>query len=243
LSQQEERQLEGRRAIAEALAAGRPVDKLYVLSGAKGLGALIGAAREAGSAVVQCDRDRLDRLSQTGSHQGVIATVAAYAYGSVEALFGGIDKDFLCVVCDGIHDERNLGAVIRTAEAVGANGLVVPKRRSATLSPVTARAAAGAAEHLPVIRVPGIPAFLRDLRDQGVWIYGAAGDAGENALETSFSLPAALVMGNEEEGLHRLTRELCDHLISLPMRGKTASLNVSCAAAILLYRMRWSAHA
>ncbi|MDR1668543.1 MAG: 23S rRNA (guanosine(2251)-2'-O)-methyltransferase RlmB [Oscillospiraceae bacterium] len=236
-------QLEGRRAVAEALRSGRPVDKLYVLSTAKGLGDIIGSAREAGAAVVQCDRERLDRLSQTGNHQGIVASVAAYAYGSAEALLAEVGEDFLIVVCDGIQDERNLGAVIRTAEAVGANGLVIPKRRSATLSAATARAAAGAAEHLPVIRVPGIPGFLREAREAGVWIYGAASEAAESALDMTFSGPSALVLGNEEEGLHRLTRELCDTLISLPMRGKTASLNVSCAAAVLLYRMRWKPNA
>lgn len=236
-------QLEGRRAVTEALRAGRPIDKLYVLSTSKGLGEIIGAARESGAALVQCDRDRLDRLSQTGNHQGVIASVAAYAYVSAETLFSDIPQDFLIVVCDGIQDEHNLGAVIRTAEAVGANGLVIPKRRSATLSAATARAAAGAAEHLPIIRVPGIPSFLREAREKGIWIYGAASDAAGSAFDVTFSGPSALVLGNEEEGLHRLTRELCDMLISLPMRGKTASLNVSCAAAVLLYRMRWNPYA
>ncbi|MDR0324644.1 MAG: 23S rRNA (guanosine(2251)-2'-O)-methyltransferase RlmB [Oscillospiraceae bacterium] len=233
-------QIEGRRAVAEALSAGRPIDKLYVLSSAKGLGGLIGEAREGGAAVVECDKQRLDRLSQTGTHQGVIATVAAFAYGTFDDILqkAGEEKLFL-VVCDGIQDERNLGAVIRTAEAAGAHGVVVPKRRSAGLSAVTARASAGAAEHIPILRVPGIPSFLRELKEMGVWLYGAAGDAEHDAFDVDFTLPAALVLGGEEEGLHRLTRELCDMLVALPMRGKTASLNVSCAAAILLYRMRY----
>jgi 23S rRNA (guanosine2251-2'-O)-methyltransferase len=149
------------------------------------------------------------------------------------------DEELFIIVCDGLEDEGNLGAVIRTAEAAGAHGVVIPKRRSAGLSPVTARASAGAAEHIPIVRVPGIPSFLREIKSQGVWIYGAAGEAAENALETRFNFPAALVLGGEEDGLHRLTRELCDKLVALPMRGKTASLNVSCAAAVLIYKMRF----
>lgn len=233
-------QVEGRRTVAEVLRAGRPIDKLYVLTSAKGLGELIGQARESGAVIVECDKIRLDRLSQTGTHQGVIATVAAYAYSEMDDIFARAgDEPLLIVVCDGIQDEHNLGAVIRTAEAVGAHGVVIPKRRSAGLSAVTARASAGAVEHLPVARVPGIPSLLRELKEKGIWIYGAAGEAAADAFNTDFILPAALVLGNEEEGLHRLTRELCDMLVALPMRGRTASLNVSCAAAVLLYRMRF----
>jgi 23S rRNA (guanosine2251-2'-O)-methyltransferase len=232
--------VEGRRAVTELLRSERPVDKLFVLAGAKGLREIAGAAKERGAVVVECDRQRLDRLSETGTHQGVIATAAAFAYAEIEDILNGISEEkFFLVVCDGIQDEGNLGAVIRTAEAAGANGIVVPKRRSAGLSAVTSRASAGAAEHIPIARVPGVPAFLRQLREAGVWIYGAAGEAGESALETEFAFPAALVLGGEEEGLHRLTRELCDKLVSLPMSGKTASLNVSCAAAVLIYRMKY----
>ncbi|MCL1806740.1 MAG: 23S rRNA (guanosine(2251)-2'-O)-methyltransferase RlmB [Oscillospiraceae bacterium] len=233
-------QIEGRRAVHEALRSGRPMDKLYVLSGAKGLGELIGTARDAGTVVIECDKARLDRLSETGTHQGVIATAAAFAYAELDDILrrAGEEKLFL-IVCDGIQDEHNLGAVIRTAEVAGAHGVVIPKRRSAGLSAVTARASAGAAEHIPVLRVPGIPSFLRSIKEMGVWIYGAAGEAADNAFETELPLPAALVLGGEEDGLHRLTRELCDRLIALPMSGKTASLNVSCAAAVLIYRIRY----
>ncbi|MDR0293625.1 MAG: 23S rRNA (guanosine(2251)-2'-O)-methyltransferase RlmB [Oscillospiraceae bacterium] len=232
--------IEGRRAVAEALRSGRPVDRLYVLSSAKGLGGLIGQARENGAVVIECDRQRLDGLSPTGTHQGVIATVAAFAYGAFEDVTRRADgEELFLVVCDGIQDERNLGAVIRTAEAAGAHGVVIPKRRSAALTAATARASAGAAEHIPVMRVPGIPSFLREIKETGVRVYGADAGAGTNALETEFTFPAALVLGNEEEGLHRLTREMCDELVALPMRGRTASLNVSCAAAVLLYRMRY----
>ncbi|MCL2003136.1 MAG: 23S rRNA (guanosine(2251)-2'-O)-methyltransferase RlmB [Oscillospiraceae bacterium] len=236
----ENNHVEGRRAVAEALRSGRPTDRLYVQSGAKGLGELIRAAKENGAVVVERDRHFLDRLSQTGTHQGVIATMAAFAYSEMEdVLARAAGGDLFLIVCDGVQDERNLGAVIRTAEVVGAHGVVIPKRRSAGLSAVTARAAAGAAEHIPIVRVPGVPSFLRELKASGVWIYGAAGDAAENAFDAEFTFPAALVLGSEETGLHRLTRELCDKLTALPMSGKTGSLNVSCAAAVLMYRMKY----
>jgi 23S rRNA (guanosine2251-2'-O)-methyltransferase len=232
--------VEGRRAVAELLRSERPVDKLYVLSGAKGLRELADAAKERGAVVVECDRQRLDKLSDTGTHQGIIASAAAFAYSEAEDILQNIaEEKFLLIVCDGIQDEGNLGAIIRTAEVAGAAGVVVPKRRSAGLSAFTARASAGAAEHIPIARVPGIPAFLRQLREAGVWIYGAAGEAAENALSADFAFPAALVLGGEEGGLHRLSRELCDKLVALPMDGKTASLNVSCAAAVLIYRMKY----
>jgi 23S rRNA (guanosine2251-2'-O)-methyltransferase len=232
--------IEGRRAVAEAIRSGRPIDRLYVLSGAKGLGELIGAAKENGAVVVERDRQFLDRLGQTGTHQGVIATVAAFAYSTLDDILRKAkDGPLFLIVCDGVQDEGNLGAIIRTAEVTGAHGLVIPKRRSAGLSAVTARASAGAAEHIPIMRVPGIPSFLREIKEMGVWVYGAAGDAGDCALNTDFTFPAALVLGGEEDGLHRLTRELCDKLIALPMSGKTGSLNVSCAAAVLMYRMRY----
>ncbi len=230
---------EGRRAVTELLRAGRPVEKLYVLRTARGLGDIIGMAREARAAVVPVERDVLDRMSVTGSHQGVIAAAAAFAYcGISDILARAGDEPPLVVVCDGVMDERNLGAIIRTAEAAGAHGLVLPKRRSAGLTAVTARASAGAAEHLPVARVPGIPAALRDLKNAGLWIYGAAAEGADNVFETDFSGPAALVLGGEENGLQPLTRALCDKIVALPMRGKTASLNVSCAAAVILYQMK-----
>jgi 23S rRNA (guanosine2251-2'-O)-methyltransferase len=204
------------------------------------LGELKDLAKDGGAVIVERDRQFLDRLSQTGTHQGVIATAAAYHYGGMDDILAkAAGGKLFIVVCDEVQDEGNLGAIIRTAEAAGAHGVVIPKRRSAGLSAVTARASAGAAEHIPVVRVSGISSFLRELREMGVWVYGASGGAAENAFETDLELPAALVFGNEETGLRRLTRELCDKLVALPMSGKTASLNVSCAAAVLIYRVKY----
>lgn len=232
--------LEGRHAVLEALRGGKPVDRLFILDTAKGLGEIIGKAKEAGAVLIVCDKIRLDRMSQTGAHQGVIATIASYHYAQPEDIFKKAEaagETPLLVVCDGIQDEQNLGAVIRTCEVTGAHGVVIPKRRSAGLSAHTARASAGALAHIPVARVPGVPSFLRELKKRGVWVYGAAGEAEKDAFAVDFSGPAALVLGNEETGLHELTRKECDILCRLPMRGQTGSLNVSCAAAVLLYHI------
>ena len=233
------RQVEGRRAVAEALRAGHPPDKLYVLKGAEGLGPLLGQAREKGAVIVECDRRRLDAMAQTASHQGVIGLFSPVAYAELDDLFGLAaerGEPPLLVVCDGVEDEGNLGAIIRSAEAAGAHGVVVPKRRSAGLSPVTVKASAGAAEHLPVARVPGIPACLRDLKQRGVWLYGADAAGAQSLFDADMSGPSAIVVGAEGRGLGRLTAESCDHLISIPMKGKVGSLNVSAAAALMLYQ-------
>ncbi len=229
--------IEGRNALREALRAGRPIDKLYVLRGAEGLGALVAQAREAGAVVVECDRVQLDRLSQTHAHQGIIASVSAIAYAEVEDLLARAREagvpPFL-VACDGVEDPGNLGAIIRTAEAAGAHGVVIPKRRSASLTAQVEKASAGALAHLPVARVPGIPAFLREIKQQNIWVFGADA-AGDSVFQTDFSGGICLVLGGEGQGLSQLTARECDRLVGIPMLGKVASLNVSCAAAVLMY--------
>ncbi|MCL2030383.1 MAG: 23S rRNA (guanosine(2251)-2'-O)-methyltransferase RlmB [Oscillospiraceae bacterium] len=233
------RQVEGRRAVAEALRAGHPPDKVYALKGAEGLGALLGQARAKGAVIVECDRRRLDAMAQTANHQGVIALLAPVSYAETDDLFRLAEERGeppLLVVCDGVEDEGNLGAVIRSAEAAGAHGVIVPKRRSAGLSPVTVRASAGAAEHLPVARVPGVPACLRALKERGVWLYGADAAGDRSLFDADLSGPSAIIVGAEGRGLSRLTAESCDFLVSIPMRGKVGSLNVSAAAAVMLYQ-------
>lgn len=233
------RQVEGRRAVMEALEAGRPPDKVYALKGAEGLGAVLAAARARGAVIVECDRRGLDAMAQTGGHQGVIGLFAPVSYAELDDLFllaQQRGEPPLLVVCDGVEDEGNLGAIIRCAEAAGAHGIVVPKRRSAGLSPVTVKTSAGAAEHLPVARVPGIPACLRELKERGVWIYGADAAGSQSLFDTDFSGPSAIVAGAEGRGLSRLTAESCDFLVSIPMKGKVGSLNVSAAAAVMLYQ-------
>ena len=232
--------IEGRNAVTEALRAGTAIDKLYIAKGEtdRTLARIAANAREAGVVVVEADRRKLDAMSGTHSHQGVIAVAAAAAYATLEDLLdraAGRGEPPLLVICDEISDPHNLGAIIRTAECAGAHGVVIPKRRSAGLTAVVEKTSAGAVSYLPVARVPNIPALLRNLKERGLWIYGADA-AGESAIyDTDLRCPAALVIGSEGAGMSRLTRESCDFLLSIPMRGRISSLNASAAAAVLLY--------
>ena len=242
--------IEGRHAVKQALESGRPIYRLYLLTGGEGLSAFKYLARERGVPVHECDRPRMDALSREanggalGSHQGVMAVAAAHAYAEPDDIFNRANgaPPFI-VVCDGVEDPRNLGALIRTAEAAGAHGLVTRERRGAGLTATCAKAAAGALEHLPVARVPGIPSFLETCKKRGLWIYGA--EPGQNARpasETDFSGGTVLVLGGESQGLSKLTRQRCDFLVSVPMYGKTPSLNVSAAAAIIMFEIAKQLH-
>ena len=231
--------LEGRNALLEALRAGRTVDKLFVARGGdRTLGRLAAQAKKAGAVVVEVDRRKLDAMSQTGAHQGVVAQLAAQPYASVADILAAARERGeapLVVVCDELSDPPNLGAVIRTAECAGAHGVVIPKRRSAGLTAVVAKASAGAVSCLPVARVPNIPALLRELKEAGLWIYGAAGEAEATLYQADLRGPAAIVIGSEGDGMGRLVRESCDLLVRIPMAGRISSLNASAAAAVLLY--------
>ena len=234
--------IEGRNAVMEALRAGRAMDKLYISKGEvdRTLGHIASTARDKGIVVVECDRRKLDFMSRTHAHQGVIALAAVREYCSVEDLFAIAEErgeaPFL-IVCDEISDGHNLGAIIRSAECAGAHGVIIPKRRSAGLTAVVDKASAGAAEHMAVARVPNIPAALKELKDRGVWVYGTAADGQNDLWHTDFSGPLALVIGSEGDGMGRLVRECCDVIVSLPMKGKVSSLNASAAAAITMYEI------
>ena len=232
--------IEGRNAVLEALRAGTALDKVYLQKGEtdKTLGHIASKARATGAVVVEADRRKLDAMSQTHAHQGVIALAAARAYASVEDILqAAADKGEppLLVVCDELSDPHNLGAVIRTAECAGAHGVIIPKRRSAGLTAVVAKTSAGAVAHVPVARVPNLPALLKDLKKQGLWVFGADAGGSTPLYEADLKGPAAIVVGSEGSGMSRLVSETCDFLISIPMRGKLNSLNASAAAAILLY--------
>ena len=234
--------IEGRNAVQEALRAGRAIDKLYISKGEvdKTLGHIASTARDKGIVVVECDRRKLDFMSQTHAHQGVIALCAVRDYCTVEDLFAIAEERGeppFFVVCDEISDGHNLGAIIRSAECAGVHGVIIPKRRSAGLTAVVDKASAGAAEHMAVARVPNIPAALQELKKRGVWIYGTAADGEKDLWHTDFSGPIALVIGSEGDGMGRLVRESCDFIVSLPMRGRVSSLNASAAAAITLYEI------
>ena len=234
--------IEGRNAVIEALRAERAIDKIYINKGDvdKTLGHIASKARDAGIVVVEYDRRKLDFMSVTKAHQGVIAVCAVRDYCSVEDILASAEERGeapFVVVCDEISDPHNLGAIIRSAECAGAHGLIIPKRRSAGLTAIVDKSSAGAAEHALIARVPNIPAALKDLKAKGLWVYGTAADGQNDLWHTDFSGPVALVIGSEGDGMGRLVRESCDFIVSLPMKGQISSLNASAAAAITLYEI------
>ena len=234
--------IEGRNAVIEALRAGRAIDKIFIAKGDvdKTLGHIASKARAAGIVVVEADRRKLDYMSQTHAHQGVIALAAVREYCSIEDIFAIAEEKGeapFIVVCDEISDPHNLGAIIRSAECAGVHGIIIPKRRSAGLTTIVDKASAGAAEHMAIARVPNLPTAIKQLKDRGVWVYGTAADGASDLWHTDLSGAVALVIGSEGDGMGRLVRENCDHIISLPMHGKLNSLNASNAAAITMYEV------
>ena len=232
--------IEGRNAVIEALRAGTAVDKVYIAKGETDatLGHIASTARGKGIVVVEADRRKLDAMSVTRSHQGVIAVAAVREYASVsDILQSARDKGEppLVVVCDELSDPHNLGAVIRTAEAAGAHGVIIPKRRSAGLTAIVAKTSAGAVSYLPVARVANLTALLKELKEEGLWVFGTAADGSTSLYQADLKGPAAIVIGSEGNGMSRLVREQCDFLVSIPMRGQVNSLNASAAAAVVLY--------
>ena len=232
--------IEGRNAVTEALRAGAAIDKIYLAKGEtdKTLGHIASTARAKGIVVVEADRRKLDFMSRTKSHQGVIAIASVREYASVEdilAIARERGEAPLLVVCDEISDPHNLGAIIRTAECAGAHGVIIPKRRSAGLTSIVGKTSAGAVSYLPVARVPNIPSLLKDLQKEGVWIFGTAAEGTTTLYDADLKGAAAIVIGSEGDGMGRLVRECCDFLVSIPMKGRISSLNASASAAILLY--------
>lgn len=232
--------IEGRNAVAEALKSGRAINKVFLADGDtdKALGRLAAMAKDAGAVVVRIDRRKLNEMSPTGAHQGIIASVAAHEYATVDDILSLAEQRGqapLIVICDELSDPHNLGAIIRTAECAGAHGVIIPKRRSVGLTAVVGKTSAGALEYLPVARVSNIPAAIRDLKQRGVWVFGTAADADTALYQADLKGPAAIVIGNEGVGMSRLVAESCDFKVSIPMKGKISSLNASAAAAILLY--------
>ncbi len=229
----------GRNPVSEAIRSGRPIDKILVARGEK-TGAVVGIlakAREKQIPVKEADRVKLDFLSGSAPHQGIIALAAAKEYSTVEDILAFAaekgEPPFL-IVLDELEDPHNLGAIIRTAECVGAHGVIIPKRRSVGLSYTVGKASAGAVEYIRVARVTNIANLLDDLKKQGVWIYGADMN-GTDYTQCDMSGACALVIGNEGKGMARLVREKCDVIVSLPMKGHINSLNASVAAGILMY--------
>ena len=235
-----ENMLEGRNAVTEALSAGRTIDKLFVADGDtdRALARICAMAKQAGAVVVPTDRRKLDYMSATGAHQGVIAMVAAHDYASIDDILKKAQdagEPPLIVICDELSDPHNLGAIIRTAECAGAHGIIIPKRRSVGLTAVVGKASAGALEYMPVARVSNIAAAIDTLKKAGVWVYGTAAGGDTTLYRADLKSASAIVIGNEGEGMSRLVSERCDFKVSIPMKGSISSLNASAAAAIMLY--------
>ena len=232
--------IEGRNALTEALKSGRTIDKVFVAAGDtdKALARLSAMAKEAGAVVVATDRRKLDMMSPTGAHQGIMAQVAAREYATIDQILQRAEEKGeapLLVLCDELTDPHNLGAIIRTAECAGAHGVIIPKRRSVGLTAVVAKTSAGAVEYMPGARVSNMTAAIRDLKERGVWVFGTAAEARTDIYHADLKGPAAIVIGNEGQGMSRLVADSCDVLVSIPMKGNISSLNASAAASILLY--------
>lgn len=239
---EDSRQLvEGRNAVLEAFRSGRTIDKLYVLDGCKDgpVQTIVREARKNDTVICFVARERLDQLSQTGRHQGVIAQAAAYAYASVEDILERArqkgEPPFL-ILLDGIEDPYNLGAIIRTANQAGAHGVIIPKRRAVGLTAVVARTSAGALNYTPVAKVTNLTATIQQLKKEGIW-FVCADMAGELMYRQNLTGPIGLVVGSEGEGVSKLVRENCDMTAAIPMRGDIDSLNASVAAGILAYEI------
>ncbi len=235
-----EGQLEGRNALNEALKAGRTIDKVFIASGDtdKALQRLAAQAKEAGAVIVPVDRRKLDQMSVTHSHQGVIALAAAHAYFSIDDILeeaASRGENALIVICDELSDPHNLGAIMRSAECAGAHGVIIPKRRSVGLTATVAKASAGAMEYMKVARVTNISAAIAELKEKGVWVFGTAAEGSIPMYKADLTGPAAIVIGNEGDGMSQLVRKNCDVMVHIPMKGRISSLNASAAASILLY--------
>ena len=230
--------IEGRNAVLETLRAGRAVDKVFVAEGAH-IGDVAAEARRHRVPVVTCDRRKLDGMSPTGNHQGVIAQAAAQEYVSLDDIFRVAEERSevpLIVVCDGIEDPHNLGAIIRTANLAGAHGVIIPKHRAVGLTGTVAKTSAGALNYTPVAKVANIGQTIDALKKEGLWfVCGHMG--GDVMYRLNLKGPIGLVVGNEGDGVSRLVREKCDYIASIPMKGDIDSLNASVAAGVLAYEI------
>ena len=233
--------IEGRNAVMEAFRSGKSIDKLYVLDGCQD-GPVLSIKREAkkqDTIIRYVDKERLDQLSETGKHQGVIAYAAAYEYAEVDdilKLAKEKGEDPFILLLDNIEDPHNLGAIIRTAHLAGAHGVIIPKNRAVGLTATVARTSAGALNYLPVAKVTNLSKTIEELKKEGLW-FAAADMDGTVMYDANLTGPIGLVIGSEGEGVSRLVKEKCDYTISIPMKGKIDSLNASVAAGVLSYEI------
>ena len=235
-------QVEGRNSVLELLEAEKDINKIFVTRGEKqgSINKIIGRAKGKGIVLVEVDKTKLDEMSQTGNHQGVIAIVPPFEYCEVEDILDEAkskkEHPFILIL-DGIEDPHNLGAIIRTAETAGVHGVVIPKRRAASVNSTVNKVSAGAVEHMKIARVNNINDTIQFLKDSGLWIIGTDGGAENYYYEQDLTGPIALVIGSEGNGMNRLVSENCDILVKIPMHGKITSLNASVSAGIVTYEI------
>ena len=236
-----ELQIEGRNPVIEAFRSGKTVDRLYVLKGTADapVQTILKQAKKQGTVINFVEKERLDQLSQTKHHQGVIAITAAYSYSTVDDILKKAQErgeDPFLILADGIEDPHNLGAIIRTANLAGAHGVIIPRRRAVGLTAVVAQASAGALNYTPVAKVTNLAALIDELKKKGIW-FVCADMEGESMYRQNLTGPIGLVVGNEGSGVGKLIREKCDYTASIPMKGDIDSLNASAAAAVLMYEI------
>jgi 23S rRNA (guanosine2251-2'-O)-methyltransferase len=233
--------LTGIHAVREALEAARPLDRIVIAKGRQDTRTeeIVQLARKQGVPVRFEDRGQLDRLANSKDHQGVVALAAARGASSLEEIIGSAkaSQRGLIVLLDGVEDPHNLGAIIRTALAAGAHGVVIPERRAAGLTDTVARASAGALSHLPVAKVTNLVRTMEELKEAGYWLIGLDEQAEQSYTQVDYNSPVGIVLGGEGQGLHELTRRRCDFLVSLPTTGPVKSLNVSVATGVVLFEV------
>ena len=227
----------GRNAVRELLSSGRDIEKLYITSSDRegSINQLIGIAAERGIPITECDRTRLDSIACGTRHQGIIAIAAERNYSTLEEILSYAEEKGespFVVICDGIEDPHNLGAIIRSAECSGVHGVIIPKRRAVGLTATVSKSSAGALEHMRIAKVTNLASTIDELKERGFWIYGADMD-GSTYYKTDMKGASAIVLGSEGSGISRLVKEKCDFIVSIPLYGQINSMNVSCAAAII----------
>jgi 23S rRNA (guanosine2251-2'-O)-methyltransferase len=240
-AEESENIIEGRNSVMEALKAERTVEKIYVAKGdlEGSIKKVIGMAKDKGIVVSEVDRKRLDEMSVSGNHQGVVAQVSPYNYFSLEEILNyakSKGEDPFVIILDEIEDPHNLGSIVRTANASGAHGIIIPKRRSALVTQTVSKASAGAVEHTKIAKVTNLNQTIKELKDRGLWIIGTDMD-GEVLYQGNLTGPVGLVIGSEGKGISRLVRENCDLVVSIPMKGQINSLNASVAAGVIMYEV------
>lgn len=234
--------VEGRNAVLELLESGKDINKIYITRGEKhgSINKIIALAKQNKIVIVEQDLRKLDEMSITGNHQGVIASVPPYEYCEIEDILDTAkqkNEDPFILILDGIEDPHNLGAIIRTAETAGVHGIIIPKRRSASVNSTVSKVSAGAVQYMKIARVNNINETIRNLKENGIWICGTEMNTNIFYNKQDYKMPIAIVIGSEGFGMSRLVKENCDFLVKIPMKGKITSLNASVSAGIIMYEV------